>query len=863
MKKLILISIITFLPLILSAQFCGQNTNTTDWRQYPTNSNNNFDWSAPFFNNVFISGTNVATGVAYPQPTSIASPFWSTSSSVSQTNVATFQFNQNIHGINGVDIWPEDGWELLFKDFGTPSAPVTNPTFILYNRFTADMRIFVLITNSPNITGLVDAGNILISNPVLISGTKQNAILSFTNPEISALDKFVPDLKPATANSYTTGEDFWLYMDMQAAYDPCICRYTTQEKMQIDVDILSAGHIVLQGKATGTSQDIYNSTNSSNPVPGNNLGFMSILNESSVVANTLIKGLAATNSTDQAVQGIKDAASQQNVKAPKISQMQNEADGFNLWGAIASATPYVGTVVGIIDFLSTGGKTTTSVNAKPTPVIWKTETDYDFTGTMTTASKQPAKAFYMPGAYSNPTNPLTPIYNNVLGTFNLLETPQFQFVEYTPASDIPLASQTNIREYKLTKDIKYVVNPASGLVVKSITAAVVYNQPNLPSDVDTTNYPIKLRGPVEFGADKILRFSSGYSFEDRFENDGVQIESWPKNFKTLKDITFRNPYVPLACLSDNSHFFILHKDASDDPNIFVKLIVILSRTDAFARQNPDKVQDAMLILKYKANATQINASGLTYDCHDYDQGYTFIPSEFTTIVQEGGNINVPEFSMSPSPFPDPQGKNNGSVNINSSNQSAYFQNPLNTNKILSAYDIHINDGVTIPAGWQLLAGHSIVIDHSVLLNNLPFSAKISTSPAACESIPVSNFKALDQDVSAYCSSQAYDQLANSQQPVHIDSDIPDIKAAKDFNVYPNPLTDNGIIEYSISEPGIVSITISDMLGHEVDEPLNANYQLSGTHRVDFDASGLNPGVYHVSIHTSTYTSTKEVVVVTK
>nr|MCU0376409.1 hypothetical protein [Chitinophagaceae bacterium] len=43
---------------------------------------------------------------------------------------------------------PKNGWELIKKEFGTSTTPVPTPYFILYNKYTGLVRLFVLRTSN-------------------------------------------------------------------------------------------------------------------------------------------------------------------------------------------------------------------------------------------------------------------------------------------------------------------------------------------------------------------------------------------------------------------------------------------------------------------------------------------------------------------------------------------------------------------------------------------------------------------------------------------------------------------------------------------------------------------------------------------
>jgi uncharacterized protein (TIGR02145 family) len=60
--------------------------------------------------------------------------------------------------------------------------------------------------------------------------------------------------------------------------------------------------------------------------------------------------------------------------------------------------------------------------------------------------------------------------------------------------------------------------------------------------------------------------------------------------------------------------------------------------------------------------------------------------------------------------------------------------------------------------------------------------------------------------------------------------------------YPNPFNPHTMIEYTISEPGIVLIKVFNVLGNEISTLVHEN-QSAGIHKVEWNAEGLPSGVY--------------------
>ena len=63
-----------------------------------------------------------------------------------------------------------------------------------------------------------------------------------------------------------------------------------------------------------------------------------------------------------------------------------------------------------------------------------------------------------------------------------------------------------------------------------------------------------------------------------------------------------------------------------------------------------------------------------------------------------------------------------------------------------------------------------------------------------------------------------------------------------FNNFPNPFQSKTTIEFRVSEPGQVTLDVSDIQGR-VFARLIDRYMNPGIHRVEFDGSGLAPGLY--------------------
>jgi hypothetical protein len=74
--------------------------------------------------------------------------------------------------------------------------------------------------------------------------------------------------------------------------------------------------------------------------------------------------------------------------------------------------------------------------------------------------------------------------------------------------------------------------------------------------------------------------------------------------------------------------------------------------------------------------------------------------------------------------------------------------------------------------------------------------------------------------------------------------------------YPNPFNPVTKISYSLSQPGLVSLKVFDMLGKEI-ATLVDGFQNAGNHAAEFNASRFASGVYFYRIEQSGNSITKK------
>lgn len=78
-----------------------------------------------------------------------------------------------------------------------------------------------------------------------------------------------------------------------------------------------------------------------------------------------------------------------------------------------------------------------------------------------------------------------------------------------------------------------------------------------------------------------------------------------------------------------------------------------------------------------------------------------------------------------------------------------------------------------------------------------------------------------------------------------------------FEFYPNPVKENGIVEFSLAKTSTVDLEILDITGKTVFADLNKNYN-AGNHRIIKDFSLLEKGLYIIRVKTNYQSFTKKI-----
>ncbi len=799
-----------------------------------------FDWTQPYF-----SVQSNAPDIRYRA--ALQSPFFQRTNSI--TN----------HLSDAPDMQSDDGWELIRQDFGyvyQPSmpvdplglkrttgsgdpAPVGNPFFILYNRYTGVLRVFIAVGQLSEHSGARMKIYQVEGNAV---SPLQSSLLyeSSEAKPLMALDDFVrPELN--VISRFSNQEGSWLYADFPTTYDPCTCLYSSS--IQIDIDLIEEAHVELTGETEGTLASITNNQGElnnddrsmafglTNLIDGGKKAAESFKNTQDMTSkaweainaakqkdalakglgnSTELKGLVTTddwrnfyNSLTPAGKSIADELFQKyDKKKEEVSWLEEILASFSFLEKPLKYVPFVSAAVDVFDFFVGGGKKEPTgpqkVEVQPMAIRMTTKLQ----GTITAQHYYGSTTFFTPGSKDNATRlPETdyPMYNQTLGTFNLISTPKVKCYYQTEnttvetrldetnswVSDTCIGANTARRYYQLAEDVKYVVNPAAGFDMANIEilASLVFDfDYNIEQELRQYSHPILLQESTH---------------------------------------QYRTRYVPLGCLKDlfveflyRRTFCDLRTDEWGSPSypgtppisrapqfVWLKLVVRLPRADRDSR-----TQGVLFVGKYPVSITDL-------------PGYN--PAEWTT---HSDYDDVPN-------------------DIAFTNQVAGRYSAWNTITVESGADVgnYSAGGVSL-AKADLVAGERITVKPGGRVHQ-ESSLRIGLPEVCTRSLP----PASASEIMSFCNSSAYQ--AARQFPKDMSEDVEprpgtNTEPSVLISISPNPSADRVAIRYHVAEPSPVTIEIVNPLGVVVGVVASMSEHKPGEHTASFDGSSLARGVYY-------------------
>ena len=337
---------------------------------------------------------------------------------------------------------------------------------VLYNKYTGVLRVMTVGNQEHAYTG---ATITIEFDPY--NTEKQTSLISNTS-KIFALDQFEAAPSISAAMEYSNNAARWFFADFQMAYDPCTCLF--RSTIWIRVNLIEQSFIKLTGSLTGTLVDINNKVGSIDPKT-QGYSFKELGSAAIPAIQKAQKKYASVNKFVQAqFEALKtEGKTEAQLKAEGKLELANKVRSLNKFQTALKksdflkeglkAAPYIGAAVELLDFFVSGGKKRPSpqeVKIMPMSI----QADMRLEGYIITNNPFLNITVNTPGsknvASRNEAN--YPLYNEVLGIFNLLHTPTVVYKEEGYFYSEPYITEEEYNAQYQLKDIQYVINPAAG-----------------------------------------------------------------------------------------------------------------------------------------------------------------------------------------------------------------------------------------------------------------------------------------------------------------------------------------------------------------------------------------------------------------
>jgi hypothetical protein len=859
MKLIQTLFIITIVPYVINAQ-CEPSGITTNPdspvnNQLPGMVNTFFDWRDNEFD---INSTKFP-----PQQTNILSPF--------NPNAQNF----NVYSLSqSQDNKPEDGWELISWDFGydldgTPAnPPVGIIHFMLYNKYTSTLRLFAagegwqgynsaIITFETEATSSMPQERVqpsLIQHPSLFSG----------------LDKHYED-KIQTVSEFYMITNNWFYADFFINYDPCVCFYESLMKYQIQ--FVNTANVALTGTLTGqvVTASGGNATTTQN---GKSFDLETAISGYNKYKSYYEKGKEFSELIDEVadIWANNDSViylpiysypesnpwgSNWDYEPSEIlSQVQTDfhettISTNNIFEQALETVPYIGEAFKLIKFFVDATTSTSQSTPKPKPMT--ITGNVGLTGTITEEHTYGNIIKKVPGSLNSDVNDNTyPFYNEVLGVFNLIETPKIRYnkASYIVSQPNYISSynyvlnqnQTNcyvtfqqIENFELsTNELKYTFNPALELTDDNveIMGSLRFEVPYVDEShtyIKTSVYETEMQGlnclfntSYTFGGEKEIVINFPHTVHPDYAYQ-------PGNFGTATLIENNN----LELYGDG---FKLPLDYSVLYNSNIGQSVVILNSNPFSHANDNVFEkyerEYNISLKLLIKITLPDGHQvLMVQTYDLDQEVV------GSMTKPASHQQIKPFIRLDEEIELPNGMGNLVIAANNI--------VIAENANLSALG---SSTLTIQAMDEINVLPDAIINPNVVLEIVP--------KQGCYALPV-NVMLTESEVTTFCQSNAYKGIRNKTNLDIIEKPI----FAEDnftFNLFPNPSTADTWLTYSIAEEATVRILITDMMG-KIIENSREQVQSAGDYQVQLNTSNLSKGYYHCTLLINGVAQTKKLI----
>lgn len=771
---------------------------------------------------------------------------------IDPNNYSPFYQGDNVsvaHLLASPDNKNGDGWEVMKYSLGydlNGLNPVKdgNPYFILYNKYTGLLRVFVAIANRQ---ADYNSASFRIE---FLDPTNHTSLLSLGGG-LMALDMDDPTPGMNSISAFNNDVGKWFLGELVMTYDPCTCLFTNS-KIKIDVDLIEKASITLDGTVKGNLTPDEQSTVASGDAKNVSVNQKSSNLMLGLDGKKIFEGVKAGVETFKSLDEWKnkqfEAIEDKTISTP-TSPTATKKDALNfLQTALKNtkflrqglkAVPYIGAAVSVLDMFIGGGDEA----EKPTGPSLVTVTpmsismNASFKGNITTTNNFKQIIFYTPGSNVPSTTDWKayPLYNKTMGTVNLLETPKvyashYGYHSYTKIStnqygyDAQDQYYDNV-QYKLMEPLKLTINKDAGLdeTDVEVMAALVFEGDNTPRKMVAPYKEVEPLTPLGF---------------TRFQDNATK-DNWTQyrtNYYSVANLqqnviaTFRSRYQTRTRTFDTYYHFeptvvggwgVNTTTYQIPEKVFVKIIVSMKRKDAASK--PD-AQNVLFVGKFPVDLQSDNLAP-----NDQD-----IP--LNTHTQYGttgsGSLDNSIDSKTVASSDDFQSSNGATV----LNTLTISNTIVNTDNYLGTYGNYSED-------YKVIAGEIFIESETDLSGEIDLSIGAGVNNNELR-YPVTS----DNDIYTFCNSTYKTKRSPTfsfriAENEALSDDIIETSETSEITLFPNPASNSATLRYSLQGEATVKAYIADIYGTKSVDVLSESIQTKGSYEVLANTASLTSGTY--------------------
>ncbi|NMO15324.1 hypothetical protein HPC49_20470 [Pyxidicoccus fallax] len=366
--------------------------------------------------------------------------YYTDATGIVRSTVRQVPFYTGGHPLNTLekDMYPEDGWVLVYRDFGTPTSAPDLPFFALYNKYRGILRVMVFNTRELQFSRF----NLELA---FKSQTATGALLTFSEPTrafTSDYDVAKREVFAVEANALNG----WIHADfMLTGYDPNLSPDT---QLRLNIRGLTLQDITLNADEFTLSQVFTNAN------PGGGAGGGTDL------LGAINGGFKTYSTAETMLKSLRNSATR-NSTAWWASTVLN----------LTQFVPYVGGLMGFVNSFFGGAE-------KPSP---REPLNFQGALSMSGSITESTPLYSMDFAThylgnGNPPDHYRPVRPITWGVFNLTAKPQSTVKFSRVCTGTTRPSCTTKTDYAGIVPVSYVFNPNAGLSLVSIEYAYTFDE---------------------------------------------------------------------------------------------------------------------------------------------------------------------------------------------------------------------------------------------------------------------------------------------------------------------------------------------------------------------------------------------------